>query len=113
MIEACSSPIDPASVRSELSRSTGVRPAPLTGVCPSCRRTGKPVHGQTVKALLAVSLRSVAEADYLFCRTRGCPTVYFTSDGRRTYTTADIRERVFRRSLSATMCLSATASGIP
>jgi len=55
------------------------------------------VQGQTVKALLAVSLRSLAEVDYLFCRTRMCPVVYFASDAGPTYTTADIRERVYQK----------------
>ncbi len=97
MIDACSSPADPASVGSELPCSTGVRPAPLTGVCPSCRHSGKPVPRQTVKSLLAVSLRSVAEADYHFCRTRRCPVVYFASAAGAPYTTADIRERVYQK----------------
>ena len=97
MIEACSSAADAASVGSELPCSTGVRPAPLTGVRPLCRHSGKPVPRQTVKSLLAVSLRSVAEADYHFCRTRRCPVVYFASAAGAPYTTADIRELVYQK----------------
>jgi hypothetical protein len=46
---------------------------------------------------LAVSLREVHEGDYLFCRTPACPVVYFTSDGAQTFTTGQVRERVYQK----------------
>jgi hypothetical protein len=58
---------------------------------------GKPVQGQTVKALLAVSLRAVQDVAYLFCRTQTCPVVYFSLDGEQTFTTAQVRERVYQK----------------
>jgi hypothetical protein len=59
------------------------------------------VQGQTVKALLSISLRALSraprEAEYLFCRTRNCPVVYFSADGEETFTVAQVRERVYQK----------------
>jgi hypothetical protein len=71
--------------------SRGVTP------CPECGQTGQPVPGQTVKALLAVSLRAVRDADFLFCRTPTCPVVYFSCDGRHSFTISNVRERVYQK----------------
>lgn len=65
--------------------------------CPTCKQAGKTVQVQTVKALLAVSLRDIRSAGYLFCRTHSCPVVYFASDGTHAFTTTQIRERVYQK----------------
>jgi len=72
-------------------------PARTTDQCPNCKQKGRPVEGQTVKSMLAVSLRAVRDVDSLFCRTRDCPVVYFTADGTQTFTTGDVRERVYQK----------------
>jgi len=69
----------------------------LAGVCPECAQTGKPVQGQTVKALLSVSLRAVRDIEYLFCRTQTCSVVYFSSDGGQSFTLGEVRERVYQK----------------
>lgn len=74
-----------------------VAPEIQTGTCPSCGRKGKVVDGQTVKALLAVSLLQVTREPYLFCRTPECPVVYFSADGMQTFTTEQVRERVYQK----------------
>jgi hypothetical protein len=68
-----------------------------TNVCPICGTEGKPVEGQTVQALLSVSLRNVQPVEYLFCKARTCPVVYFSISGEQTYTTVQIRERVYQK----------------
>jgi hypothetical protein len=65
--------------------------------CPECGMTGKPVRGQTVKALLSASLREVQEIRYLFCRTQTCPVVYFSTDREQIFTVGEIRERVYQK----------------
>jgi len=70
--------------------------------CPQCGQSGKPVEGQTVRAMVSVSLRSVPQDSYLFCRTRDCPVVYFNRDGRITFLTADLRERVYQKEPEST-----------
>lgn len=69
--------------------------------CPECNQKGKVVEGQTVKALLSISLRSVQGAEYYFCRTQSCSIVYFTADGKSTFTTSQLRERVYQKEPSA------------
>ncbi len=65
--------------------------------CPVCNEPGKPVQGQTVKALLGVTLREVRNGDYLFCRTPDCPVVYFLADGSQTFRVEQVRERVYQK----------------
>ncbi len=69
--------------------------------CPECGHTGLPVQGQTVKALLAVTLRAVRDAEYLFCRTETCSVVYFSSDSRHSFTIGNVRERVYQKEPTA------------
>ena len=69
--------------------------------CPVCNEKGKPAQGQTVKALLAVTLRQVQNVEYLFCRTPTCPVVYFTLDGDQTFTADQVRERVYQKEPNA------------
>ena len=65
--------------------------------CPECSRSGKPVQGQTVKSLLSISLRHLGDTQYLFCRTQTCPVVYFSVDGKQTFTVEQVGERVYQK----------------
>ncbi|MBI5029288.1 MAG: copper chaperone Copz family protein [Chloroflexi bacterium] len=67
----------------------------------NCGEKGKPVDGQTVKALLLVTLRRVRNKEYLFCQTPTCPVVYFSTDGVETYTVEQVRERVYQKEPNA------------
>lgn len=100
MSEMCSCPSEAGSTVCEVRAQVDPTPRPLN-VCPECDQAGKPVQGQTVKALLAVSLRTVRDADYFFCPTERCPVVYFTADGAQTFTTEQIRERVYQKERDA------------
>ncbi len=91
----CSAEAFPASCA--LPDGTVNRPARTEGTCPECGQTGKPVQGQTVKALLSVSLRQVREGQYWFCQTQTCPVVYFSPDGRQTFTVEHVREVVYQK----------------
>jgi hypothetical protein len=53
------------------------------------------VQGQTLKALLAISLRAVRDSEYRFCRTPTCPVVYFTADGQPTFTLDQVRGPIY------------------
>lgn len=81
----------------ELPSATLHRAPRARAACPACGQKGKPVEGQTVKAMLSVTLREVRDTDYLFCRTRDCPVVYFAADGAQTFTTDQVRERVYQK----------------
>jgi Zinc binding domain len=65
--------------------------------CPECGKTGKPVQGQTLKALLSVSLREIQDTAYLFCRTQTCPIVYFSSNSKKNFIVEQVRERVYQK----------------
>ena len=65
--------------------------------CPTCGQWAKPVPGQTIKALLLITLRVVRDTPYFFCRTEGCPVVYFSGDGRQVVTRDQVRERVYQK----------------
>lgn len=69
----------------------------MANACPQCGQKGKQVQGQTIKALLSISLRALREVDYWFCRTPTCPVVYFSSDGEQAFTAEQIRERVYQK----------------
>jgi hypothetical protein len=73
------------------------RPNITPGRCPICGEQGKPVQGQTVKSLLAISLRAVRDVQYHFCRSRDCRVVYFSQDGQQQFATSDVRERVYQK----------------
>lgn len=96
MPELCTCPHEAGNAVCELRGQTGHALHPMN-VCPECGESGKSVQRQTIKALLSVSLRTVYDSDYLFCRTQTCPVVYFTTDGRQTFTTEHIRERVYQK----------------
>lgn len=67
------------------------------GICPACGQKGKKVYGTTIKSMLAVSLRMVQDTQYLFCQQPDCKVVYFSEDGSQTFTTVDVRERVYQK----------------
>jgi hypothetical protein len=92
--DLCNCPPEAGHAVCDLPAQGFQRPARLAGVCPECARTGKPVQGQTVKALLSVSLRAVRDIEYL-------SVVYFSSDGRQSFTLGEIRERVYQKELEA------------
>ncbi|WP_322814552.1 putative iron-sulfur cluster-binding metallochaperone [Chloroflexus sp.] len=69
-----------------------------TASCPVCGASGKRVGLQTVKALVAISLRRVqASSLWFFCRSQHCPVVYFAADNGQTLTVDQIRERVYQK----------------
>ncbi len=85
----------------ELPTPTAQRVPHAITACPVCGEKGKSVQGQTVKALLAVSLCQVRNTEYLFCQTPTCPVVYFTADCAETYTVEQVRERVYQKEPNA------------
>lgn len=97
MPETCGCPPEAGSAVCDRPAPTIQRPPRSASLCPECEQKGKPVQGQTVKALLLVSLREVRAVKYLFCRTPTCPVVYFSADGAQTFTTAQVRERVYQK----------------
>ncbi len=73
------------------------RPAYAQVRCRISGAVGKPVQGQTIKSLLAVSLRAVQDVEYRFCPTPGCPVVYFTGANEQTFTLEQVREPVYQK----------------
>lgn len=101
MSDTCCSVPAAGSAVCELPAPTIQRAPHVVATCPVCREKGKPVQGQTVKALLSVSLRLVRDGEYLFCPTPSCRVVYFSSDGERTFTIEQVRERVYQKEPNA------------
>ncbi len=101
MNENCCSRSAAGSDVCELPAPTIQRTPRTANVCPVCGQIGKPVQGQTVKALLSVSLRQVRNGEYLFCRTQTCPVVYFSLDRQQTFTVEQVRERVYQKEPNA------------
>jgi hypothetical protein len=97
MTENCCCPPEAGNAVCDLPAQNFERPARAANACPECGKTAKPVQGQTVKALLSVSLHKVRDVEYLFCRTQTCPVVYFSSDGEQTLTAEQVRERVYQK----------------
>ncbi len=97
MTEYCDCPTEAGNAVCELSAQTLQRPPRAVSACPECGHTGKPVQGQTIKALLSVSLREVKDTDYLFCRTQTCPVVYFSREGELSFTVEQVRERIYQK----------------
>jgi hypothetical protein len=99
--ECCAVP-NAGSVVCEEPASGLRRPTITPGQCFTCGQRGKPVQGQTVKGLLAVSLRAVRDLQYYFCANRDCRVVYFSNDGQQQFMTNDVRERVYQKEPDAT-----------
>jgi Zinc binding domain len=93
----CARPAAGCEVCELPSPTRSATPPRIVSTCPVSGDKGKPVQGQTVKALLSVTLREVPNAEYLFCRTQTCPVVYFSSDGAQTFTIEQVRERVYQK----------------
>jgi hypothetical protein len=68
-----------------------------TRQCSICGQVGSWVQGQTVKALLSISLRTVQTEDYLFCQTQSCPIVYFSPGGIQAFTVEQVREPIYQK----------------
>jgi hypothetical protein len=97
MTDSCCCPPEAGNAVCELP-AQGLQRLPHTSnACPACGERGKPVQGQTVKALLSESLRQVQDVEYLFCKTRTCPVVYFSLDGEQTFLVGQVRERVYQK----------------
>jgi hypothetical protein len=97
MTSCCSLPVDENGLLIEISDQVAPKPNRAKNICPECGQKGKPVDTATVKSQLSVSLRQVKEISYLFCRTRTCPVVYFSSDGEQVFTTEQVPERVYQK----------------
>jgi hypothetical protein len=97
MTDSCCCPAEAGNAVCELPAQNFQRQPRTTNTCPVCGVRGKPVQGQTVKALLSVSLREVHDVEYLFCKTQTCPVVYFTSDGEQTFSVEQVREKVYQK----------------
>jgi hypothetical protein len=66
--------------------------------CPRCGEKGKAVPDQTVKALVGISLRTFREnTAYFFCSTHSCRVVYFSGDGKHTFSLDHVREHVYQK----------------
>jgi len=97
MTESCGCPPEAGNAVCDLPAQNFQLPSDAEKICPECGKTGKPVQGQTIKAVLSVSLRRVQDVDYLFCRTQSCSIVYFSTDGKQNLTHGQIRERVYQK----------------
>jgi hypothetical protein len=97
MSDNCCSTTSAGSEVCELPSATVQRKPHSEVFCPECGQKGKVVQGQTVKALLSVSLRSIQDTDYYFCRTQSCPVVYYSADSKSIFTTSQLRERVYQK----------------
>lgn len=97
MTESCCCPPEVGNAVCELPAQSFQRPPRAVNACPECGKIGKLVGGQTVKAMLSVSLRRVQDTKYLFCRTQTCPVVYFSDDGEQTFTVEQVREQVYQK----------------
>ena len=101
MPDQCCSQASAGSEVCELPTLSVQRKPRPEAFCPRCEHKGSPVQGQTVKAIVSVTLRSVTNGQYYFCRNDSCPVVYFTSDGSSVFTTGDVRERVYQKEPNA------------
>jgi hypothetical protein len=97
MTDSCCCLPEAGNTVSKLPAQNFQRPPQPSNTCPVCGAKGKPVQGQTLKALLSVSLREVKGVEYLFCRTPNCPIVYFSPDGEQTFRVEQVRERVYQK----------------
>ena len=69
--------------------------------CPICGNKGHSVDGATIKSMLAVSLRHVQDIPYRFCSNPDCDVVYYSDNGEQTFTTHQVRERVYQKEREA------------
>lgn len=63
--------------------------------CPDCDENGQAVSETTVRHLVREELTGRMNGkDLLFCKTPGCPVVYYSPDGGPSFRKGDIRVRV-------------------
>lgn len=72
-------------------------PGVQTGNCARCGRKGRRVQRITLQSLLEVDLRMIRDVPYWFCGTPDCPVVYFSEDGKQTFTKDQVRVPVFQK----------------
>ena len=97
MTDSCCCPEEAGSEVCDLPAKDFQRPMHTVNACPECGKIGKPVQEQTLRALLAVSLRDVQDLQYLFCRTQTCSVVYFSTNGQQTFVIDQVREKVYQK----------------
>jgi Zinc binding domain len=97
MTESCGCPHEAGNAVCDLPVLSFRPPSRISKACPECGQAGKPIEGQTVKAMLSVSLRKVQNTQHLFCRTQTCSVVYFSTHSEQTFTIEHIRERVYQK----------------
>lgn len=97
MTESCCAKTTAGSEACEISTNLAQTQPASDNICPGCGQPGKLVQGQTVKALIATSLRAVQDTYYYFCRTESCDTVYFSAGGSSIFTISQVRERVYQK----------------
>jgi len=97
MTDSCCNPTEAGKAVCEMPTQDFRRPTHAINVCPVCGEKGKIVQTQTVKVMVSVSLRKVRDTKYLFCRTKTCPVVYFSSNGEQSFTIEQIREKVYQK----------------
>ena len=102
MSDVCGCPSEAGQTVCDLSTSNMPPTDHHAPACPQCGQVGKAVQGQTVKALLIISLRAVRNAEYRFCRTPTCPVVYFTVDGQQTFTLDQVRGPIYQKAIHDT-----------
>ena len=60
--------------------------------CSGCGNTGQSIKTRTIKHWLITELvPTIPEVPFYFCKTRGCPVVYFSGDGSIRYTKDQLR----------------------
>lgn len=101
MAETGCCPSRAAGPAGELPAASSPGLVQTTTACPACGQPGKPVQSQTVKGLVAISLRLVEAVEYRFCRTERCPVVYFSPGGAQVFSVDQLRERVHQKEPSA------------
>ena len=69
----------------------------VNAACPTNGQVGKRVNAQTIKAMLNLPLNVLRNIEYRFCSDPNCPTVYYSTDGKQTFTETNLRERVFQK----------------
>ena len=97
MTASCCCPPEAGNNVCDLPAENFQRPSREVNACPRCGKIGNLVQGQTVKSLLSVSLRQAQAVQYLFCRTRTCPVVYFSADGEQSFTVEEVRDKVYQK----------------
>jgi hypothetical protein len=97
MSDLCDCTLEAGCNTCELPSQSIQRTPRTVSNCPECGKNGKPVEGQTVKAMLSVTLREIKNTEYLFCKTETCPIVYFSVNGLQTFSTSQVREKVFQK----------------